>query len=644
MKHLFTFLFSISLGFAIAGNGDTTKVITHNDVVVVTNPNSGSNEYLGWGVFPSNATKYRKVMVNMQYKCPSGMSCGEWDYIDRVMLRRKGSSSNPSENIELVRFITPYGLQFANNWNFSWKMDITDFAFMLHDSIEIGYVHTGYETNVGRGWLVKLTFDLIEGQPADESVELTKLWDGSFAYGNDANPINTALAPVTINTNSAADLLSFRLNHTGHGFDDPTGCSEFCDKYRDLIFDNTLVERIQRWRKCGDNALYPQGGTWVYDRGGWCPGAIVYPYTKDFRVSSGSQHTVKINMENYSFDGGQANENIIGYMFHKKAPSISNDGAIEDIIAPSLQSEFQRLNSVCSNPIIVLKNNGSNTMQNSVINYGYKGEFQFSFYYDKAIPSLGRDTIMLPGILIPASNAKPFYAYIQKINAQAPNYVFDDTLWSAGNIPPQVVDTVMVLDFRTNAEGSESGYRVYNENNQIMYEREIGSLANTTAYVDTFRFNPGCYRFEFYDIDAEGGDGLGFWANSAAGTGKLWLKKSNGQIQKIFPTDFGSITRYNFTVGEVITGTKELNTNNELALEVYPNPNNGKFYIDLSMTKNQDVSLQVFDVLGRVVLDRKLNSVVSFKQEITVPENASNIYFVKVYGKDFSEVKKVLVR
>ena len=27
------------------------------------------------------------------------------------------------------------------------------------------------------------------------------------------------------------------------------------------------------WRDdCGENPLYPQGGTWIYDRANWCPG------------------------------------------------------------------------------------------------------------------------------------------------------------------------------------------------------------------------------------------------------------------------------------------------------------------------------------------------------------------------------------
>lgn len=645
MKIIFTSLFLFLSLALFANNGDTTYVKTHNNVVVVTNPNSGSNEYTGWGVFPEANKKYRKVLVKMNYKCPSGMSCGEWDYIDRVMLRRKGSVSNPSENLELVRFITPYGLQFANTWNFEWKMDITDFSLFLHDSVEIGYVHTGYETNVGRGWLVNLTFALIEGDPVTETLEISRLWDGSFAYGNDSNPINTVLAAVPINTNSAANILKFRLNHTGHGFDDGTGCSEFCDKYRDLVFDNALIERISRWRKCGDNAVYPQGGTWVYDRGNWCPGATVYPYVKNFNVSPSSQHSVKINMEDYSFVGGQANENIIAYMFHQKNPTYSNDGEIEEILTPSNEKEFLRLNPVCSNPIIVIKNNGSNTINSVELAYGYKNEFQLNYTYNKAIPSLERDTIVLPNTLIPAENNKDFSVYIKKINGGNPNYIFDDTLWSKGNIPPNLVDTVMILDYRTNAESSvENSYIVYGENDQIVYQKTLGSMANTTNYLDTLRFSPGCYKLEFYDMDEYGGDGLGFWANSAGGTGKLWLKKSNGQIQKIIPVDFGSVARYSFTVGTVITSVSETEIDKTLNFEVFPNPNNGSFNIDFSSDNRQNVLMQVIDVLGKVVYEEYSGEVYSKRQTISLANPTSGIYFVKLTGKDFVLTRKVMVK
>src|SRR6187455_3215692 len=117
---LFCFLaFSLT---SFAGTGDTTHVITHNAVTVVTNPNAGVNNYEAWGVFPGMSTKYRKVILTLHYECPTGMACGEWDYIDAVSIRRIGGVSGSSADLEIARYITPYGNTFSQTWFSEFKI------------------------------------------------------------------------------------------------------------------------------------------------------------------------------------------------------------------------------------------------------------------------------------------------------------------------------------------------------------------------------------------------------------------------------------------------------------------------------------------------------------------------------------------
>ena len=35
------------------------------------------------------------------------------------------------------------------------------------------------------------------------------------------------------------------------------------------------INDVQGSFDCGNNPIYPQGGTWPFDRAGWCPGTIV---------------------------------------------------------------------------------------------------------------------------------------------------------------------------------------------------------------------------------------------------------------------------------------------------------------------------------------------------------------------------------
>ncbi len=72
------------------------------------------------------------------------------------------------------------------------------------------------------------------------------------------------------------EMWRLKTRASGHGFGSGNNCAEFC-------YNTHKVQR-QRPRAVvvGNHAgvrettpLFPQGGTWIYDRAGWCPGAPV---------------------------------------------------------------------------------------------------------------------------------------------------------------------------------------------------------------------------------------------------------------------------------------------------------------------------------------------------------------------------------
>lgn len=638
---LLTALAALFTGISVhASPGDTIHVTTHNQALVVTNPNTGSNEYPVWAVFPSQATNYRKVLVSLEMKCPTNQNCGEWDYIDRVMMRRKGGVNQPSVDLELVRFITPYGNTFTGTWRFGWELDITDFALLLHDSVEIGYQHTGYETNVGRGWLVTLDFRLIEGTPVYPPLGYTVLLANGGTYGGNPS-IESVLTPDTVTMGANTQLAKIRMNHTGHGAD-AQYCSEFCDKYRDLFVDGINVERFQRWRKCGHNALFPQGGTWVYDRGNWCPGAMVNPNFWQFAVTPGSTHTINVDMEPYS-GNGQANEVITSYLFEYGAASNANDAGIDEIMRPSTKYEFGRMNPICSSPVIILRNNGGNTMTTATVNYGYVGGPVLSYNWSGSLATGAVDTVDLGGLAIPPYGGSTFKAWIVSVNGGADQYNFDDTATSASASVPGIWETAVYLELRTNLESSqENSYQLMDGSGNIIFSRALGTMSNSTTYKDTFNLQPGCYRLIIRDMDAFGGDGLSFWANSAAGTGFSRLRRvSNGGIIKSFPADFGSIIDYSFTVG--IVNTIQETEQVAMAADVYPNPSaNGQFTVALSNAVTGPVNVAVYDATGRLIQYQRSNFINS-QLQLDLGEQASGLYIIKIDSEDFVITQRVVI-
>ena len=96
-------------------------------------------------------------------------------------------------------------------------------------------------------------------------------------------------------------------------------------------------------RECADNALYPQGGTWIYDRAGWCPSRGGYEgFRIDPLVAGQDEFSVDYDIThdpdgNYRFEG-----QIVAY----GDPNMEYDVEISQILSPSddkLESRWNHL-------------------------------------------------------------------------------------------------------------------------------------------------------------------------------------------------------------------------------------------------------------------------------------------------------------
>jgi hypothetical protein len=75
-------------------------------------------------------------------------------------------------------------------------------------------------------------------------------------------------------------------------------------------------------------------------------------------------------------------------------------------------------------------------------------------------------------------------------------------------------------------------------------------------------------------------------------------------------------------------------------LKIYPNPNQGKFILELNMDNIKTINLEVVNAQGQVVANFN-NMKTNVSQSIDLTELATGIYYIKVYtGKEFI-IKKV---
>jgi len=82
-----------------------------------------------------------------------------------------------------------------------------------------------------------------------------------------------------------------------------------------------------------------------------------------------------------------------------------------------------------------------------------------------------------------------------------------------------------------------------------------------------------------------------------------------------------------------------------IALDVYPNPSNGLFNVDINSALLDKADLKVVDALGKIVYEQKgLNIQGSHQNSIDLSSNPQGIYFVIVSGEDYRTVKKIFLQ
>lgn len=516
---------------------------------------------------------------------------------------------------ELARYITPYGngLSLGNGW--TWTFDVTDYRKLLVDSVHL----------TAGNWqeLLDMRFEIIKGTPSREIISIQNIYSGGYDYGNANDPIDNYLLPVTVNIPANAVTARWKSRITGHGMDTPENCAEFCPKYHYFKVNGTQQFSKLVWRdNCDVNPLYPQGGTWVYDRSNWCPGAEVWTYDFELTpyITPGSSAVLDHDVQPYSSTGGwhyyQIEDQIVTY----GAPNFTNDASLETILSPSNDQMYQRFNTICTHPKIKIKNNGSNNLTSLTITYGMNGATPSVFNWTGNLKFEETAEVTL-GNMNWAQGASYFTVTLSNPNGIADEYAPNNSRISKYNYPA-LLPANFIVTCKTNLRPWETEYALKDASGNIIFERN--SLNANTIYRDTVQLTPGCYEFRLTD---SGEDGLAFWANTAQGSGYLRFNNITGSILKTFETDFGGEVYQQFTVG-INSAVQEYIFEKNQILRAFPNPTNNLLYVSLDLPKRSNGVLSIVDVLGNVVYTENINQKIAESFEINMSQFSAGVYHV----------------
>jgi hypothetical protein len=593
--------------------------------------------------FPTANQSYRKILMYTKLKCYPTVSgdnkypCGEWD--------KKAISEviTDSGRYEIGRAITPYGINLDMGEGKTWIYDVTDYYDLLQDTVDL---RSGLNLE-----LQDVRFAFIKGTPPAKVLRINQPWNmgaADYDFGDLATDVK--LPPMDISLHPNTSRIRVKPSVTGHRFatSNPGGayphCCEFWENTHYLYVNGQQHASWKIFRPCGDNPLYPQGGTWTTAREGWCPGDMVhvpaYVLNRAQHAQSGKVNIdyhispVPANNPGMSKGGYWISMQVIEY----DEPAHANDAEMYNVLQPSDQFYYSRINPICNHPKVVLRNTGKNPLTSAVIQYCVSGGREERYTWTGSLDFLEMDTLTLPisGPAFWAGDGKRlFIARIAGVNNTADDYAANDTIRSRFEAPDNYTLDGLVVSLKTNNRPSENTLVVKDFDGNTVLSRT--GLAANTVYNDTLRLPPGCY---YLSLEDKGADGLSFWANTAQGKGTLQLKSVRGTALKSFNADFGLSIYYPFTIGFPLRAA-------ELPLEqsvtVYPNPSEGAFRVKLEGYTGRP-QLEITNLLGQPVLTDEWDCYGNTIEKQYDPGLRPGLYLLRLTDGRQQTVKRVVIR
>ncbi|KAA5532270.1 T9SS type A sorting domain-containing protein [Taibaiella lutea] len=662
MKKIYSLLLLAfgAFGVAQANPGDTTIVVCQQNKQMDW-PSAGT-PYDTAVVFPDGSKTYRKILLEFtlgKYACPgydpsnpgegAGQTgwCGDWDYDVHTLVLA------PTDTLELARFITPYAnTNFPRTpltWRHPYVFDVTDYYPLLKNNAFLRIKYNGYSG----GFTGSVRFIFIEGTPPRDVVKLESLWVKSSPYGNTSNPISTNITEKTLVMPGTAVSAEMKLIITGHGGDNTANCAEFCKKWYQVMVNGSMNEQKDIWRDdCGSNFLYPQSGTWIYDRGNWCPGDLVHDniHKMPATVTPGSTFTTNLNFQSYTSGNNGASYNVAAGMFYYGGFNHTVDAGIENIVSPSTLEANYRYNPVCGQPVINVKNFGSSTLTSIKFSYGVVGQTMASYTWTGSMASLNAMDITLPSIpeLKNVTGTNQFTVSIVEANGAADQDNFNNTMTTAFEAAPKWSGGHYRVDFKMSSNYSGQ----INKTNWTLKDMDGNTIASrqgtasSATYADTFHLANGCYRL---DVENTTGAGLAFFT---AMTTKGYFRIYNlgtGNKMDLPKTDLGNpglegnfgngFTQYFTVQNSEVVGVGEIEKST-FSMGVYPNPAKDAIHIEVLGQLKEKAQIQLTNIVGQVVYKNETKDQNVYISTENIP---NGIYLLSYTVGDVKKVEKVIV-
>lgn len=613
-------------------SGEYTKDInTHSVIDTVENIAKTITEYkvVGTDIEIENVSSAWEAKDEPLYaEDGTQLNFYEVDSAGTIVIESLNYYSKFPSRFEIMSFVTPYGIYLdLGDEGKSWTFDVTDFAPILKGKKRM-YLTLGGQNQEE----MDIKFVYIKGQPPREVMDIRQIWRSGRSTNNNQIITDAVFAPVDFKLDPNGSFFKIRSAITGHGQE-----GEFIPRYHQVKVNGETPFQWQVWTECADNPVYPQGGTWVYDRAGWCPGAPTDLNHWDITdmVTPGEFVNLDYNMFQSSGDSRYiVNHQLVTY----GSPNFQNDARMADVIRPSNKVEYARINPVCNAPIVVLENTGSATLTSATITYYVHGGNKLTYDWTGTLEFMEQEEVSLP---LPdmsfwvGSGQENFIVEVSNPNGVDDEYGNNNKYISPFDLPDIFNEEEVLLYTFTNNFGSQNSLTYTDFNQDTLIYRE--ELESNFFYIDTLKLADGCYTLSIEDT---GDNGLQFWHQPNQGSGSVNLLSINEELIVSLESDFGKNLNYSFVKGQ-FTNLKPTITG--LDFKIFPNPNNGIFSLAITLDKPEDLKILVADVSGQSVFTKSINRFAKGKLDIDLSELPAGLYYCTIVSGSKVSSKKLMI-
>lgn len=294
-------------------------------------------------------------------------------------------------------------------------------------------------------------------------------------------------------------------------------------------------------------------------------------------------------------------------------------------------------------PTITVYNNGSATITSASIKYDVNGGTASTYAFSGSIKPATSQEITLPVISFTPIASNTLNIKINGVNGSTDENAANDLVSKSG-IPlttKKVNFAWMTMNFTQDQYGSECTWTLYNEATGAVIATDGPftdlSAAGTALHTKTFTVTPNiCYKLVVTDAYGDGvnaGAGVGGYELLEKSTGSIVL--SNGMYGKGESKWFKTAATLGINETEMATAN----------LTISPNPGKDVVRTSFTLTEQTNVSIEVVDMLGKVVKTIANKSFAAGSHEVpaNISELASGLYLVKLTTEKGSTTERLSV-